>query len=66
MLVMRLPIRLAWNWSMKKRVPESMPTSEALTQACLEHMEENAPGGARLLRFKTRPCGLGKTTPENV
>ena len=25
----RLPIRLAWNWSMKKRVPDPMPSLEA-------------------------------------
>ncbi len=30
---MRVPSRSAWNWSMKKRVLESMPTSEALAQA---------------------------------
>ncbi len=33
MLVVRLPDRLAWNGSMKKRVLESMPSLEALAQA---------------------------------
>ena len=48
MLVMRVPIRLAWNWGMKKRVPKSMPTSEALGKPVLNTWE-NAPFGRALL-----------------
>ncbi len=46
MLVMRLPIRLAWKRSMKKRVPESMPSPEALAQARVYRMGERARVGA--------------------
>ena len=46
MLVMRLPIQLAWKRSMKKRVPESMPSSEAVPRACLMRMGERAGYGA--------------------
>ena len=39
----------------KKRVPNSMPASEAVGQTRTEYMVENAPDWARLLRFSTRP-----------
>ncbi len=60
MLVMRLPIRLAWNWSMKKRVPESMPALKALALARIEHMEERARWGTFCYWFNTKPEDLAK------
>jgi hypothetical protein len=39
-------VRFAAAWGTKKRVPESMPTSEALPQTCLIRMGERAGWGA--------------------
>ncbi len=66
MLVMRLPIRLAWKWSTKKRVPESMPTSEALGKPVLNTWENAPLGRALLIGSIQGNQGLAKeTTPEN-
>ena len=44
---------------MKRARPQSMPSLEALPQACLNHMGERAPGGASAGGFRRgRDSGL--------
>ena len=45
-------VRLAAAWGTKKRVPESMPSPEALAQARVYRMGERARGGAVCLMDK--------------